>query len=128
MTSRDEPIPDSRRITRSLARALVSQTNSATDRTDVAQASQRSSVQKAGVTFARTNTLRRAASIISQDPTFSVRAQAAAENVLSEPAEGNARIEPQAANWVPYIVSDSDEGYFTGQWTVYSGLSSDSEA
>jgi hypothetical protein len=114
MTSRDEPIADSKRITRSLARALASRTNSATNRTDVTQAPQRSSVQRAGVTFARTNTLRRAARIISEDPTFSIGTQAVAENVLRGSEEGNATIEPQTMDWAPYIVSDIDEGSLLG--------------
>jgi hypothetical protein len=53
--------------------------------------------------------LQRAASIISQDPSFSTGAEAAAENVLHESEEGNARIKPQATDWVPYIISDNDE-------------------
>jgi hypothetical protein len=46
---------------------------------------------------------------------------------LRESEEGNATIKPQATDWAPYIVSDSDEGSFTGRWTVYSGLGSDLE-
>jgi hypothetical protein len=64
--------------------------------------------------FAGTNALRRAASIISQDSSFSAGAQPTAENVLRKLEEGNARIDLQATDWVPYIVSDSDEGSFTG--------------
>jgi hypothetical protein len=41
-----------------------------------------------------TNTLRRAASIISQDPTFSASAQAAAERVLRESPDQVAGFEP----------------------------------
>jgi hypothetical protein len=58
---------------------------------------------------------------------FSAGAQAAAENLLRGSEEGNVTIEPQATDWAPYIVSDSDKGYFTGRWTVYSGLGSDTE-
>jgi hypothetical protein len=119
MTSRDAPTSDSRRITRSLARALASRTNGAADRTNVAPASQRSSVRRAGVTFAGANALRRAANIISHDPSFSAGAQAAAQNILRESEEGDAKSVLQTTY--------SDAGSFTGQWTVYSGLGSDSE-
>jgi hypothetical protein len=128
MTPQNETTLESRRMTRSSARALASQTNSAADHTDIAQPSRRSSVWRVGVTFAQTNTLRRAASIISQDPTFSAGAQAAAESVLGGAPEGNARIEPQSKDWAPYIISDRDEGYLTGWWTSYLGLSSNLEA
>jgi hypothetical protein len=63
--------------------------------------------------------LQRAANIISQDPSFSVGPQAAAQNILRESEEGNAIIVPPATY--------RDNGFFTGQWTVYSGLGSDSE-
>jgi hypothetical protein len=116
MTSRDVPTSDSRRIIRSLARALASRTNGATDPTNIAPAAQRSNVCRAGVTFAGANALLRAANIISQDPSFSAGAQAAAQNFTKD---GNARSVPQAAS--------SDAGSFTGQWTMYSGLGSDSE-
>jgi hypothetical protein len=119
MTSRDEPTFDSRRITRSLARALASRTNGAMKRTNVASVSQRSSVRRAGVTLAGSNALRRAANLISQDPSVSVGAQVAAQNILRESEEDNARI-------VPPTTYD-DEGFFTGQWTVYLGLDNDSE-
>jgi hypothetical protein len=119
MTSRDTPTSNSRRITSSLVRALASQTNGVADRTNIAPTSQRSSVRRAGVTFARANALRRAANIISQEPLFAAGAQAAAHNILRESMEGNARIVPQATY--------SDAASFTGQWAVYSGLGSDSE-
>jgi hypothetical protein len=102
-----------------MARAIASWTNGATDRTNIAPASQRSSVRQAGVPFAGENALRRAANIISQDPSFSAGAQAAPQNILRESEEGNARSVPQVAY--------SDAGSFTGQWTVYSGLGSDLE-
>jgi hypothetical protein len=105
-----------------VAQALASRTNGAADRTNVAQASQLSSVRRAGVTFAGTNALWRAASIISQDPLFLAGTQAAAEKVLRESEEGNARIVPRATDWEPYIVSDSNEGSFTGEWTVVALL------
>jgi hypothetical protein len=63
--------------------------------------------------------LRRAANIISQDPSFSAGAQAAAHNILCGSEEGSARSVPPAA--------DNDASFFTGQWTGYSGLCSDSE-
>jgi hypothetical protein len=60
-----------------------------------------------------------AANLISQDPSFSAGAKAAAQNILRESEEGNARIVPQATY--------SDMRSFTGQWTMYWGLGSDSE-
>jgi hypothetical protein len=69
--------------------------------------------------LAGANALRRAANIISQEPSFAAGAQAAAQNILRESAEGNTRIVPQATY--------SDATSFTGQWTVYLGLSSDSK-
>jgi hypothetical protein len=87
MTSRDEPTSDSRRITTSLVRALPSRTNGVGDCTNVAQASQCSSVRQAGVMFAGSNALRRVASIISQDPSFLASAQAATEIILRESEE-----------------------------------------
>jgi hypothetical protein len=117
--SRDVPTSDSRRIIRSLARALALRTNGATDRTNVALASQWASVRRTGVTFAGVNALQRAANIISQDPSFSARAQAAAQNILRESEDGNPRSVPQAAY--------SDAGSFTSQWTMYWGLCIDSE-
>jgi hypothetical protein len=63
--------------------------------------------------------LRRATNIISQDPSFSAGAQAAAHNILCVSEEGTVRSVPTAA--------DTDASFFTGRWTVYSGLCSDSE-
>jgi hypothetical protein len=77
--------------------------------------------------FAGMNTLRRAASIISQDPTFSAGAQAVAENILCKSPDQAASFEPQPTDWTPYAISDSDKEYLTSRWTSYSGLSSDSE-
>jgi hypothetical protein len=120
MTSRDVPTSDSRRITRSLTRAFkASRTSNATDSTNAGLVSQRTSVRRAGVSFAGTSALRRTANIISQDPSFSAGAQAAAHNILCGLEEGTARSVPP--------VADNDATFFTGQWTVYSGLYSDSE-
>jgi hypothetical protein len=63
--------------------------------------------------------LRWTANIISQAPSFSTGAQAAAHNILCGSEEGTARSIPPAAN--------NDASFSTSQWTVYSGLSSDSE-
>jgi hypothetical protein len=119
MTSRDIPTSDSRKITRSLACALASRTNGTTDHTNADPVSQRASVRWTGVTFASANALRRAANIISQDPSFSAGAKAAAQNILRESEEGNARSVPPAAY--------SDTSSFNGQWTVYSGLCNNSK-
>jgi hypothetical protein len=73
------------------------------------------------------NTLQRATSIISQDPTFSVGAQAAAKNILSESMDQAAGFEPRSTDSSSYVVSDSDERCLMSWWTSYSGLSSDSE-
>jgi hypothetical protein len=91
----------------------------ATDRTNIAPVAHRSNVCRTGVTFAGANTLRRATNIISHDPSFSAGAQAAAQNILRVSEDGNARSVPQPAS--------SDAGSFTGEWTVYSRLGSDSE-
>jgi hypothetical protein len=89
------------------------------DSTNAGFVSQWTSVRRAGVLFAGTNTLRRTANIISQDPSFLAGAQAAAHNILCGSEEGTARSVPPAA--------DNDASFFTGWWTVYSGLCSDSE-
>jgi hypothetical protein len=89
------------------------------DHNNVGPVSQRASVRRIGVTFTGTNALRRAANIILQDLSFSTGAQAAAQNILRESEEGNARSVPPAVY--------SDASLFTSQWTVYSGLYSDSE-
>jgi hypothetical protein len=81
--------------------------------------SQSSSISRTEVTFARSNALRRATNRISQDPSFSVGAQAATQNILRESEEGNARMILPATY--------GDDGFLTGQWTVYSGLGNDSE-
>jgi hypothetical protein len=83
MSSREESILATRRITRSLVRALASHL-SATDRAEAVLPSptRRTSVRRAGVSFVGTNALRRAAREISRDSTFSLGAQAAAEDVL----------------------------------------------
>jgi hypothetical protein len=119
MTSRDVSTSDSRRITRSLMRALASRTSGATDSTNAGFVSQRTSVRRAGVTFAGTSALRQTANIISQDPSFSAGAQAAAHNILCGSGEGTAWSVPPAA--------DNDASFSAGQWTVYSGLCSNSE-
>jgi hypothetical protein len=111
MTSRDVPTSDSRRITRSLTRALALRTSGATDSTNAGSVSQQTSVRRAGVSFAGTSALRRTANIISQDLSFSVGAQAAAHNILCGSEEGIARSMPP--------VADNDANFFTGQWTVY---------
>jgi hypothetical protein len=127
MSSREEPIPTLRWITRSLARALASHL-SATDRTEavVPSPARRTSVQRVGVSFVGTNALPRAARAISRDPTFSLGARAAAEDVPRRSTDRSAETGlSRNADWLPYTLSDGDEDDLNSRWTSFSSVSSD---
>jgi hypothetical protein len=127
MSSREEPIPTTRRITRSWVHALASHL-SATDRAEVILPSptRRTRVRWAGVMFLGTNALRRASREIPQDPTFSLGTQAATADALRRSTDRSVATElSRSADWLPYTLSDGDEDDLNSRWTSFSGASKD---